>query len=405
MSQGVVIADTTNNPNAISSIDDFPIDLVHGGTGATNASAARTSLGVVIGTDVQAWSSNLDSWSSVAVSSITTSIAEKATSGANSDITSLSGLITPLSISQGGTGQTVANEARSALGAAKSGLNSDITSLTGLTTPLDITQGGTGAGNAINARTNLGLGTLATQNSNAVSIGGGIIAGITDLAVADGGTGSSTASGARANLGAAGNGVNSDIIALTGLTTPLSIPQGGTGAFDASGARTNLGLGSIATQSSSNVNIAGGSISGITDLSIADGGTGASTPESARVNLGCIGLLATVGGINPRVTGVTNLYTVPAGKTAIITRVQYRLSAASGLTGNMQAGIGIALGEADIMAATNLIAFNDVTETYGFNTGGNYVAGSAGQIIKLGIDAAYTAGTGTLVVDLIGYLI
>jgi hypothetical protein len=47
----------------------------------------------------------------------------------------------------------------------------------------------------------LGLGTIATQNANSVTITGGSITGITDLAVADGGTGSSTASGARTNLG------------------------------------------------------------------------------------------------------------------------------------------------------------------------------------------------------------
>jgi hypothetical protein len=42
-------------------------------------------------------------------------------------------------------------------------------------------------------RTTLGLGTIATQNSNNVTITGGSISGITDLALADGGTGSSLA--------------------------------------------------------------------------------------------------------------------------------------------------------------------------------------------------------------------
>jgi hypothetical protein len=86
-------------------------------------------------------------------------------------------------------------------GVASSGANSDITSLSGLTTPLSIGQGGTNATTATNARTNLGLGSIATQAANSVSITGGSITGITDLAIADGGTGASTASAARTNLG------------------------------------------------------------------------------------------------------------------------------------------------------------------------------------------------------------
>jgi len=46
----------------------------------------------------------------------------------------------------------------------------------------------------------LGLGSIATQNSNSVTITGGSISGITDLAVADGGTGASNATAARSNL-------------------------------------------------------------------------------------------------------------------------------------------------------------------------------------------------------------
>jgi microcystin-dependent protein len=42
-------------------------------------------------------------------------------------------------------------------------------------------------------RTTLGLGTIATQNANNVSITGGSVTGITDLALADGGTGASLA--------------------------------------------------------------------------------------------------------------------------------------------------------------------------------------------------------------------
>ncbi|HHZ9979823.1 phage tail protein [Escherichia coli] len=46
---------------------------------------------------------------------------------------------------------------------AKKGQNSDITSLSGLTTALSVSQGGTGGKNAADARTNLGLGSAATR--------------------------------------------------------------------------------------------------------------------------------------------------------------------------------------------------------------------------------------------------
>jgi hypothetical protein len=51
-----------------------------------------------------------------------------------------------LPVTKGGTGGTDQAGARSGIGAAKSGANSDITSLAGLTTALSVTQGGTGVG-------------------------------------------------------------------------------------------------------------------------------------------------------------------------------------------------------------------------------------------------------------------
>ena len=54
-------------------------------------------------------------------------------------------LATPLAVSSGGTGSATAGGARTNLGTAAAGANSDITSLTGLTTPLTVPQGGMGA--------------------------------------------------------------------------------------------------------------------------------------------------------------------------------------------------------------------------------------------------------------------
>jgi hypothetical protein len=85
------------------------LPLTSGGTGAVSAAAARTALSA-------------------------------AGTGANSDITSITGLTTPLTVAQGGTGASTSATAAFAL----KGANADITSITGLTTALTVAQGGTG---------------------------------------------------------------------------------------------------------------------------------------------------------------------------------------------------------------------------------------------------------------------
>lgn len=61
----------------------------------------------------------------------------------------------PLAIALGGTNATTAANARASLGAAKAGANSDITELSGLTTPLSVSQGGIGADTALQGLKNL----------------------------------------------------------------------------------------------------------------------------------------------------------------------------------------------------------------------------------------------------------
>jgi hypothetical protein len=68
---------------------------------------------------------------------------------------------TALPVASGGTGASTAGNARTNLSAAGSGANSDITSITGLTTALTVAQGGTGAATHTSKGVLIGNGTSA----------------------------------------------------------------------------------------------------------------------------------------------------------------------------------------------------------------------------------------------------
>lgn len=232
------------------------LPLSNGGTGGTSASTARTSLGLEIGTDVQAYSDVLlgiagvdsgagtiaadkmlytDGTDSFATTSITSTsrtllgqsslanwrtalelgaLAQKDTIDSASLIDS--GVITEANLST--AVQAKLNQsAPSKFDATAAPTANDDDSNTGGNGTfavgsvwIDITNdeayrcvdASTGAAVWVNTTLSTSeLGTMATQNANAVAITGGTISGITDLAVADGGTGASTAAGARTNLG------------------------------------------------------------------------------------------------------------------------------------------------------------------------------------------------------------
>ena len=240
---------------------------------AESGATARTSLGLAIGTDVQAYDAGLQS-----ISGLTTS--------ANQMIYT-TGSDTYATTSLTAAGRAILDDADAAAQRTTLGLtigtdvqayDAGLQSISGLTTSANqmiyttasdtyATTSLTAAGRAIlddadaaAQRTTLGLGTMATQASGSVSITGGTISGITDLAIADGGTGASDAGTARTNLGLAiGTNVqawdaNLDQIAALTPTDGNFIVGNGSAWIVESGATVLASLGITASAAELNYN-------------------------------------------------------------------------------------------------------------------------------------------------------
>lgn len=286
-------------------------------TSATNASTSATNAA----NSASAASADADraeaAADSIDTDAIEAQIALKANKGDNSDITSLSGLTTPLSAAQGGTGNTTGNAATStALATARTfianlasttaaSFNGTANASLGVTGILPVGNGGTGSstGNAPSATALATARTVLTNLSSNTSASFDGTANITPgvsgtLPIANGGTGGTTAATARTALSAAQSGANSDITSITGLTTPLTIGQGGTGnasgnAPSATTAATATALSTARTFQTNLASTATASFNGTANvtpgitgtLPIANGGTGATTVAAAATNL------------------------------------------------------------------------------------------------------------------------
>lgn len=258
---------------------------------------------------------------------------------------------------------------------------------------------------ASTARTTLGLGTIATQNSSSVSITGGSITGVTDIAVEDGGTGSSTASGARTNLGLViGTDVqafDSNLSQLAGLAATNSnfIVGNGTSWVAESGAtaRASLGLGSLAIQSSVNNTDWSG-----TPLALANGGTGATTASAARTALG-LGTIATVNSPVPIANGGTGATTANAALNALLpsqathankvlttdgTNTSWTSKTASGLADPGSNGV-VARTALDTTVARTITAGTNISVSNGDGVSGNPTVSFNGPTLNSG---TYTPG-------------
>ena len=130
VSNGGTFTTVTISGGSITGITDLAI--ADGGTGASTASAARTNLGVAIGTNVQAYDAGLQS-----ISGLTTT-ADQMIYTTSSDTYATTSLTS--------AGRALLDDA-----------------------------------SASAQRTTLGLGTIATQNANNVTITGGTISGISNL--------------------------------------------------------------------------------------------------------------------------------------------------------------------------------------------------------------------------------
>lgn len=241
---------------------------------------------------------------------------------------------------------------------------------------------------ASTARTNLGLGTIATQNSSGVTITGGTITGITDLAVADGGTGASDAAGARTNLGlgtaatkdtgtSAGNVVVLDGSAklpavdgsqLTNLASSGGVSNAQT--FTASGTWTKPGSGTIAY-----IQAWGAGGGGSTNASGGGGGGGAYAERWMPLSALGSTVTVTIGAGGSAGAGGT-----AGGDSSFGTHVV----AYGGGGGNTNAGGG---GGGGLSAGANASSGNS-------GAGGGPVAGSGTSSAGNGGDSAFGGGGG-----------
>jgi hypothetical protein len=261
------------------------LPIANGGTGSTTASAARTALGLAIGTDVQAYHATL-----AAVSGSTYTGDDAITTLGTVTTGTWNG--TTIAIANGGTGSTTAANARTALGLA---IGSDVQAYNAT---LAAVSGSTYTGD--DAITTLGTVTTGTWNG-------------TTIAIANGGTGSTTASDARTALGLA---IGSDVQAYNAT---LAAVAGST--YTGDDAITTLGT------------VTTGTWNGAT-IAIANGGTGSTTAANARTALGLA--------IGTDVQAYNAATTILGSDIALASEVSGTLPVANGGTGITAFGTGVA---------------------------------------------------------------
>ena len=164
-----------------------------------------------------------------------------------------------LGIPNGGTGANTAAGARSNLGAAASGANSDITSLTGLTTALSVAQGGTGAA------TLAADGVLLGNNTSPIS---SLVAGAPGLCL------ESTAGAPVWSSCPSSGGANTSLSNLSSVAINTTLLPGSAAGADLGSGTLPFGnlfvAGSSATPGTNNFEFTGVSTGGTRTITIPD---------------------------------------------------------------------------------------------------------------------------------------
>jgi hypothetical protein len=151
---------------------------------------------------------------------------------------------TALPIASGGTGASTAGNARTNLSVASSGANSDITSITGLTTALTVAQGGTGAATHTSKGVLIGNGTSAVTTVSPSTVG--------NVLTSDGTSWVSTAGAYVLTSGTTVASTSGTSITFSSIPTwvkRITIMFNGTGTNGTSGIAVQIGAGSIDSSS------------------------------------------------------------------------------------------------------------------------------------------------------------
>jgi hypothetical protein len=164
---------------------------------------------------------------------------------------------TALPVASGGTGASTAGNARTNLSAASSGANSDITSITGLTTALTVAQGGTGAATHTSKGVLIGNGTSAVTTVSPSTSGNVLTSDGTNWISATGayaltsGTAVASTSGTSIDFTGIPNWVKRITFMFDGLSTnggsSIQIQIGDSGGIETTGYVSGNVYGSLTT--------------------------------------------------------------------------------------------------------------------------------------------------------------